>query len=106
MKITVQLVGAIAAVAIFSGCAAPCRITSNPSGATISLDGRYIGETPMSTSVKHKHFDGVSTYTFTATKQGYRADSKVCQDASVLDWVRDTIPPHIHFDLQPVEDQK
>ena len=82
------------------GCTTITRITSNPAGATVSLDGRYIGETPTS-CVVHNKVGWHSTYTFTATKAGYRADTKICQERH--GWSDDVIPPLIHFDLQQLE---
>ena len=96
---------ALAVVVITTGCAsAVTRITSSPSGATISLNGRYIGETPVSAEVKQGVGIGY-IYRFSATKDGYRGDTKVCDEKFLGDSVRSVVPPSIHFDLQPIEEK-
>ena len=46
-----------------------------------------------------------NTYSFSATKNGYRADTKVCEE-HFGGFVNDVVPPQIHFDLYPINAEK
>ena len=89
---------------LFSGCApsAPTRITSEPPGAMVTVNGEYLGHTPVSAEILDD-FANISTYTFSASKGGYLQDSVVCQEKLWQLGPGSSIPPHIHFDLNPVE---
>ena len=39
---------AMVAMLILTGCASTVQITSNPPGASVTVDGQYVGETPTS----------------------------------------------------------
>jgi uncharacterized protein YceK len=100
MKKIIRAMVLLGIAVVFSGCSGMTYITSNPDGATISLNGNYIGETPMNYDVKDI-FGWFSVYAFTATKKGYRPETKAVKER----WMEDaaaTIPPHIHFDLAPL----
>lgn len=99
----VMVLGVSVCVSLIVGCAAVTRITSTPEGATITLNGNYVGETPVSCTVKDEL--GQTTYTFVASKSGYRTDSKAVQERPFED-PKGCIPPHIHFDLQPLDSEK
>jgi len=95
----ILLVVPLAAV-LMAGCAGMTRITSNVSGASVSLNGSYIGTTPMDYVVKDI-WGSLSVYSFTATKDGYSSDTKVIREENFfLDDARRVIPPHIHFELK------
>ena len=88
-----------------NGCSTVTLITSYPSGAVITLNGNYVGNTPV--SVKVDDTSGQSTYAFTATKNGYSSDSKLILEASGINLGPvSCVPSHIHFDLEPFKDQK
>ena len=84
------------------GCVgkAVTRITSDPSGAIVTLDKHYIGDTPFTYTVKSMSgFD--NTYTFLAIKDGYRTQTKKFQETVTFGGVKSAIPPRIHFTLEP-----
>jgi hypothetical protein len=89
----------IGVACLFFGCAGPTRITSEPSSASISLNGTPIGTTPFSYNVQDI-FGMNSSYGFTAEKAGYLPDTKIFREKG-FDDARTTIPPQIHFVLQP-----
>jgi len=100
----ILLVVPLAAV-LMAGCAGMTRITSNVSGASVSLNGSYIGTTPMDYVVKDI-WGSLSVYSFTATKDGYSSDTKVIREENFfLDDARRVIPPHIHFELKSLADR-
>jgi len=107
MNRIVCLVAATAAVMLTVGCASQgVRITSTPPGATVTYNGRYVGETPTSLSVNDENvFFHIGKHTFTADKPGYHSDSRIITEV-MGKGITDVIPPLIHFDLQPVAAEK
>jgi len=107
MKSVMLGAGLVVVVALVTGCASQgVRITSNPPGATITYNGRYVGETPTSLSVSDENvFFHIGKHTFTADKSGYHSDSRIVTEVMGKE-ITDVIPPLIHFDLQPVTDRK
>jgi len=100
MKYSSLLSATILAVcgSLLAGCAANTNITSNPSGASISLNGAYLGQTPMHTVIKDIFGFG-SIYTISATKPGYMPQSMTFQERGLED-ANGCIPPQIHFELE------
>jgi hypothetical protein len=86
------------------GCVGPSRFTSEPSEASIFLNGALIGTTPFSYSVRDI-FGLNSTYGFTAEKAGYRPETKIFREQG-LEGAKEVIPPHMHFVLRPVSGEK
>lgn len=98
----VLLVVILCCVAFVSGCSRRVvEITSNPSGAVVTYNCRYIGETPLYYTVESK--TGFNNkYKFCAILQGYEPGSvEFVEDewAFDIDWV---VPEKIHFDLKPI----
>jgi len=102
MVVTSSLLRMICGIGVIAccGCASVTTITCNPSGATVTVNGKYLGETPTSAKVSDEF--GLSVYTFTAIKDGYRPESKSIREELFED-ARAAIPPHIHFELKPLE---
>lgn len=98
MRASLMIVIFIGISSLLFGCAAPSRFTSEPSGASVFLNGRLIGTTPFSYGVRDI-FGMNSSYGFSAEKDGYRPDSKIFREKG-LDGPRETIPPHVHFVLR------
>lgn len=97
-----KVIGCAGLIGMTVGCAGLSRITSEPTQASVSLNGRYIGTTPFSHDVKDK-WGSYSVYAFTAEKEGYGADTKIIREENLFDDARAVIPPHIHFILQPLQ---
>jgi hypothetical protein len=92
---------ALAAVLV-AGCEGPAAhtaITSNPSGASIAVNGAYIGSTPINAVIRDVPTIG-SQYDISASKPGYRPQLKSFKEQG-LDPARATIPPQIYFELEP-----
>ena len=89
-------------LAFLVGCAATITITSNPPGASVSVNGKYVGTTPVDAKVSDVFGPG-SIYTFTATKNGYQPQTKQTREEGLED-ARGAIPTHIHFDLEAVDE--
>jgi len=98
----ILLIAGTSLLVLSAGCASVTRITSTPDGATIMLNGNYVGETPVSCKVREPVLP-FATYTFNATKHGYRADSKIIHETKLFDHPGTAVPPHIHFDLEPAD---
>ena len=84
-------------------------VTSNPPGATVSLDGKEIGRTPFSTN-----FDHYGKREFRVVKQGYETKTELMPVRAPwyqwigLDFVSEVLLPgkltdhkYYEFDLQP-----
>ena len=90
---------------VCSGCVgkAVTQITSDPPGAIVTLDRRYIGETPFTYTVKSMNgFDNV--YTFLAIRDGYKMQTRKFQETVTFGGVESAIPPRIHFVLEPISE--
>lgn len=80
-----------------------CRsvmITTEPSGAMIRLDGREVGESPMSLRVWQGLFMGRGQYLIEAEKAGYAVAGRRFREGT-FDNVRTAIPAEVHFLLLP-----
>lgn len=51
-----------------SGCASWCKVTSDPPGATVTINGRYYGETPREFAIRSSTF---GQYHIRLEKEGY-----------------------------------
>ena len=101
MRASLMMIIFIGVTCLLLGCAGVAEFTSEPIGASVSLNGTFIGTTPFSFEVKD--IIGMnSTYGFTAEKTGYRPDTKTYQEKGLAD-AKTTIPPRIHFVLQPIQ---
>lgn len=77
-KIKTALITSVAAsVLLLSGCATVFKgtdqvltITSDPDGATVRIDGKPVGVTPLSTKVKKNSADSIMI-----EKEGYRTET-------------------------------
>ena len=101
MRINLIKIILVGIICLIFGCAGPTRVTSEPNGASIYLNGAFIGTTPFSYKVKDI-FGMNSSYGFTAEKAGYRPDTKIFREIGIND-PKATIPPHIHFILSPLK---
>ena len=81
------------------GCAARTVITSDPSGAHISVNEHYLGETPLRATIMDEPGAG-SVYLIKAEKQGYKTTSKVFREEGLED-AAGCIPNAIYFQLEP-----
>lgn len=104
MRASLRMVILIGAACLFFGCAGPTRITSEPSSASISLNGTLIGTTPFSYNVQDI-FGMNSSYGFTAEKAGYLPDTKMFREKGFED-AKAAIPPQIHFVLRPIPGER
>ncbi len=101
MRTGLMIVLLMGVTCLLFGCAAVSEFTSEPTGTSVSLNGTFIGTTPFSYEVKD--IVGMnSTYGFTAEKAGYRPDTKTFREKGLAD-AKATIPPRIHFVLQPMQ---
>ncbi len=83
-----------------AGCAVT-DITSEPPGADVWLNTRYLGQTPMKYKVKQE-IGHMNKYKFTAILEGYQRQSKTYYESPTMN-VIDVIPSKIHFKLLPLE---
>jgi hypothetical protein len=104
MRASLRMVILIGVISLLFGCVGPSRFTSEPSEASIFLNGRLIGTTPFSYSVRDI-FGLNSSYGFSAEKAGYRPDSKIFREQG-LEGPQDVIPPHLHFVLRPTPGER
>ena len=101
MKAILMIVMLMGVTCLVSGCAGVSEFTSEPTGASVSLNGTPIGATPFSYEVKD--IMGMnSLYEFTAEKTGFSRDTKTFREKGLND-AKATIPPRIHFVLQPIQ---
>lgn len=75
--------------------------TSEPSGAVVTYDKRFIGTTPLYYKVDTK-FSEDNTYTFSAIKKGYKSETKVFTDEDWAFDVKKSLPDKVHFVLSPL----
>lgn len=78
----------------------PIAITSEPSGALITLNGEVIGETPFTTIVRER-IGNPRVFDFVAVKEGYRKGQTVLREFLPQD--NGTVfvfPESLHFELQ------
>ena len=85
-----------------TGCGTLARVTSNPDGATISLDGKFKGITPTTVKVP-EYWDWFSKYSFTADKPGYQPQTIICEE-DLFHGAKQAVPGHLHFELVPIQD--
>lgn len=66
----------IGIVLVASGCSAPCTVTSDPPGATITINGRAYGTTPSTFGIKSSTF---GTYMIRLEKEGFEPKEEVME---------------------------
>jgi len=88
----------------FSGCAVT-NITSEPDGAEIWLNNKYIGTTPMLEFKVPQEVGSINKYQFKAYMEGYEITEKAFYESPTMK-VREVIPSKIHFKLVPVSEKK
>ena len=101
---SVFLILIILPITILAGCSAKVHITSMPSGATITLNDEYKGKTPITFTVADPG-TAYAIYVFEANLQGYQTETKVYKEG-LMDKPTNTIPGHIHFDLEEINQPK
>ena len=74
---TIITVGVASSMLLMTGCASVFKgqdqvlsFTSEPEGATVRIDGKVVGQTPMSTKVKKSSVDSISI-----EKDGFRTET-------------------------------
>jgi hypothetical protein len=74
---TIITVGVASSMLLMTGCASVFKgqdqvlsFTSEPEGATVRIDGKVVGQTPMSTKVKKSSVDSISV-----EKDGFRTET-------------------------------
>ena len=67
-----------ALLAILAGCAESTQIRSHPEGARISVNGRFVGTTPVSFTVPRNEFTA-QDFTVTAEHEGYESSQTLLQ---------------------------
>ena len=75
--------------------------TSEPSGAVVTYDKKFIGTTPLYYKIDTK-FSEDNTYTFSAIKKGYKSETKAFTDEDWAFDVKKSLPGKVHFDLTPL----
>ena len=103
MRASLMIAILIGITCLLFGCAAVSVFTSEPTGASVSLNGKPIGTTPFSYAVQDI-FGMNSSYDFRADKAGYRPDAKTFREKG-FEGAKEAIPPRIHFVLIPVREQ-
>lgn len=88
-------------LALLGGCATQVHFESSPPGARVDYEQRnlVLGTTPFDTTLTDD-FGWFSTYSFTATLQGYEPATVDFQERTPLD-AQNVLPPVVHFDLKP-----
>lgn len=112
MKRTACLIGILCATGLLSGCVdRRYVITSDPPGAIVLRDGKYIGATPVD-----EHFTYYGVRRFTLIKDGFQTQT-VAQDIPApwyqwlgIDFVAEVLWPcritdkrDFHYQMQPQE---
>ena len=78
------------------GCAGHSYITSNPSAATVTLNGEYLGLTPLQAVIREK--GPAAEYSLAVSKHGYVTQTKTFKEMP-LRFAKGTVPSQIHFEL-------
>ena len=74
-------------------------ITSEPSGAAVTLNGEVIGETPFTTTLRER-IGNPRVFDFVAVKEGYKKGQKVLKEFLPQDnGAVFVFPESLHFDL-------
>ncbi len=105
IKNSLHLMSAALCGLFFTGCAAVTNITSSPSGASISVNGSVVGQTPLDTVLDDIPRTGV-TYTICASRPGYVSQSRTFVKNRVEDSCPTVIPPQIHFELEKLTERQ
>ena len=75
------------------------NITSNPSGATVFLNEKEIGQTPLDAPIEQS-FGDFNAYSFRVEKVDYMPMFQVFKEQKYQEAVKDIIPPKMHFTLK------
>jgi len=75
--------------------------TSEPSGAIVTYDKKFIGTTPFYYQINTK-FSNDNEYTFSAIKKGYKSGTQVFTDEDWTFDVKKSLPDKVHFVLSPL----
>jgi hypothetical protein len=90
-------------LAVLCGCSVvqkPVRIDTEPDGASIYVNGEYIGTAPCTYTIVDDNTPGVyDHYTIQASLDGYITSSKLLKDRTGSSW----IPSHVLLRLEPAD---
>ncbi len=98
MKNTILVLSAAAAVTLLGGCASTTHFTSEPTGATVSYEGKTIGVTPFD-YVTHDRWGWFSNYVFTVTKDGYKEKQVKFHESHITDAAEEVVPKSVNVVL-------
>ena len=90
-----------AVILVFTGCV-NTTITSEPPGAEVRLNGRFLGDTPFECKIKQGLGLIGNRYRFTASKEGYNKETKDFYESPTMN-VTEVVPKKIHFKLIPAK---
>jgi hypothetical protein len=102
IKIFGSLAVAAAILAILGGCSEKphlIHVSSDPSGATIFLNDRMIGETPFETILQQREGE-YRHYTFKALKDNYKPARQAYKEQLYYQTASDVVPQQLHFVLE------
>jgi hypothetical protein len=90
-----------ATLGLLAGCATQVHFESSPPGARVDYEQRnlVLGTTPFDTTLTDD-FGWFSTYSFTASLQGYEPSTVEFRERTPLD-AQNVLPSVVHFDLKP-----
>ncbi len=89
---------ALLALHLFGCASGTSYITSDPSNATISINKKIKGQTPINVSIPNEAF--LQTYIIKAEKEGYVEDVRIFNEKIFVE-ISDMLPSRIHFELNP-----
>src|SRR5438445_212567 len=90
---------ALSSSILLGGCAARTYVASSPSGARISVNDHYEGQTPL--FIQTPDILGLgSIYAFKAELEGYETQIQVFKEMDLQD-ANQAIPAQIYFNLMP-----
>lgn len=79
-------------------------ITSDPTNATIYLNGKEIGQTPLEATVVQGAGD-FNSYNFKAIIDGYANAETTVKEMTIADTAAKVIPERMHFTLEKIEEK-
>ncbi|MBT9598936.1 MAG: hypothetical protein IV094_23360 [Vitreoscilla sp.] len=89
----------LVASAWLSACTSMVEFKSTPPGAAVTYQGKVLGTTPFKTGISDD-FGWWSTYSFTASQEGYEPATLVFRERTPLD-AQQIIPGEVAFTLTP-----
>ncbi len=104
LNISILFMLCISMIFIACGCRAT-NITSEPPGAEVWLNGKYVGVTPIKDFKVTQEIGHMNKYRFKVFLEGYESITKTYYESPMMN-VIEVIPSKIHFKMLPAKEKK